>query len=227
MIPRIILGELLNNTNTQNIHQVEIINLSRDVKDLKSEKYLKLNPQGIVPTLVIEYINNNNNNINDNNNEPTIIVIYETLAICYFLSELFINGKLEPNRNNLQKRAKFHQWMSLICNSLQNDSYHYYYSHRYVKSIEQEELLKKETEERMFEKFKIFENELKDGREYILGNNEYSIIDIYLFVVATWTRNMNLKARDLPFLGKYLERIFNRKIVNEIVKSERDSEPYY
>ncbi len=62
------------------------------------------------------------------------------------------------------------------------------------------------------------------GRPYLLGD-AISAVDVYLFMLARWTRNMTRKARDRPHVGPYLARIMARPAVQEAYAVEGTAEP--
>ena len=217
MIPHILLREL------QLPH--EMIFLDRSFNDHKSEHYLKLNPNGLVPTLVCHGLNSAT--------QP--MVLFETNAICLFLAEFF--PSLCPSQSDHVKRAKYLQWMSFLSSSIQADSALYFYPHRYIGSDDCEnsqppsqhdvKQFQQKTEKRLFEKFKIFDSELSDGRNFVLGE-DFSVVDIYLFVLARWTRHMSLKARELPHLSTYLEKMCKRESIQQVFNVEGiETGPFY
>ncbi|KAF0975008.1 hypothetical protein FDP41_005761 [Naegleria fowleri] len=207
MIPHILLCEM------KLQYDIKFLNSSNN--EHKSEEYLKINPNGVVPTLIMKEEGGTDE-----------LVLFETSAICLYLTDRFPQFKLAPPLNT-KERALFYQYLALLSTGIQPDMILFYYPHRYVSSEDQYATFKLETEKRIYEKFKIFDRVLSDGRSYLLGD-EFYCVDIYLFILSRWSRNFEAyKARDLPHLGPYLKRIFERESVQQVFKIEEIQEPYY
>jgi glutathione S-transferase len=114
--------------------------------------------------------------------------------------------------------------MVYLTNTVQADEMLFFYPDRYVPAA-QVDALKATIVDRLAEMFGRI-NEVLASRPYMLGDS-FSVVDIYLFMLARWTRNMPRKARDLPHLGPLLERIMARPAVKEAYAIEGISEPYY
>ncbi|MDB5857936.1 MAG: Glutathione S-transferase (Glutathione transferase)-like protein, partial [Ramlibacter sp.] len=55
----------------------------------------------------------------------------------------------------------------------------------------------------------------------------YSVLDAYAFTLCRWTRNFSHgKARELPQLGPYLQRMLARPAVQRVLAAEEVSPPY-
>jgi len=80
----------------------EFIRLDREKSEQKASDYLKFNPHGRVPTLVYD----------DGH------VIYESAAICQFLTERHPQIGLAP-ANTHPGRGRFLQWTAYLTNTLQ------------------------------------------------------------------------------------------------------------
>jgi glutathione S-transferase len=121
-------------------------------------------------------------------------------------------------------RGEFLKWMVYLTNTIQAELMLYFYAERYVPS-EQVAALKATAVDRVAEMFGRIDAHLAD-RPYLLGER-ISAADIYLFMVARWTRNTTKKARDLPHLGALLARVMARPKVQEAYAIERIVEPLY
>jgi glutathione S-transferase len=67
--------------------------------------------------------------------------------------------------------------------------------------------------------FDTIEQELADGRPYLLGNT-YSILDPYLLMLGRWTRGMKRPARTLPKVGAYMNRLLERPAIRRTFEQE-------
>ncbi|WP_246337652.1 glutathione S-transferase family protein [Azospirillum oleiclasticum] len=184
----------------------ELVFLERAKEEHKSAEYLALNPNGRVPTLV-----------------DGDLVVYESAAICLHLCDRHPQAGLAPAVGT-QERARFYQWMAWLTNTIQPDMLVYFYPERYVPAAACADL-KTVAEGRLHLQFQIADATLAD-RPYLLGET-YSAADAYLFMLARWSRNMTLKARDLPNLGHFLERVYARPAVRAAFVAEGLEAPYF
>jgi glutathione S-transferase len=66
----------------------------------------------------------------------------------------------------------------------------------------------------------------RTGGPWLLGA-QYSALDAYAFTLCRWTRNFSHgKARELPQLGPYLQRVLARPAVQRVLVNEELSPPY-
>src|SRR3954469_3199378 len=79
----------------------EVRNLDLGAREQKSPEYLRLNPAGVVPTLVLDGQ-----------------VICEAAAILMHLADLHANASLAPTPGSAE-RAQYYQWMFFLANTLQ------------------------------------------------------------------------------------------------------------
>lgn len=57
-----------------------------------------------------------------------------------------------------------------------------------------------------------------ESRDYLMGN--FTVADIYLFVVLSWSGHVNLSLADWPVLQAYLGRIAARPAVQQALRAE-------
>ena len=183
----------------------ELAFLDRERGDHKAPGYLKLNPMGRVPTLV-----------------DGDLVLFESAAICLHLAETHPQAGLAPAAG-APERARFLQWLMYLTNTVQADMLVYFYPERFAPAAEAK-AVRALAVDRLMDQFALLDREL-EGREFLVGER-FSVVDAYLFMVARWTRHMPRKARELPHLGPYLERIHNRPSVQAVYAAEA-CEPFY
>ncbi|HYG86476.1 MAG TPA: glutathione S-transferase family protein [Azospirillum sp.] len=165
----------------------------------KAPAYLKLNPMGRVPTLT-----------------DGDLVIFESAAICLHLADKHPDSGLAPPVGS-PERARFYQWLVFMTNTVQADMMLYFYPERFAPA-EDAERVKAMAVDRLMGHFALLDAEL-EGREFLLGER-LSVLDVYLFMLARWTRHMPRKARDLPNLGPFLARIHARPSVQAVYAAE-------
>jgi glutathione S-transferase len=63
------------------------------------------------------------------------------------------------------------------------------------------------------------ERRLSDGRQYLMGDR-FSVADVYLFVVASWSRPTKISLEEFPHLEAWMARIAARKSVQDSLVAE-------
>ena len=198
MAPHILLREL------RVPHELALVDTKNGGQ--RTPEYLRLNPNARVPTLV-----------------DGDVVIYEAAAICLHLCDRHPEAGFAPAVGSAA-RADFYKWLVYLTNTVQADEMLYFYPERYVSEPDQG-ALKTAVVDRVAGMFAQIDGVLA-GRPYLLGA-AVSAVDVYLFMLSRWTRNMPRKARDLPHLGPYLARMMARPAVQEAYAIEGIAEPYY
>lgn len=166
----------------------------------KGAEYLKLNPTGRIPVLVED-------------GEP----LFETVAICMHLAERAPEVGLVPGPD-APERARFLQWLVFMTNTVQPDILMYYYSARYTTDPEGGGGIKEAAAQRLEEWFAIIENALGAG-PYFLGER-YTLLDIYLTMLARWGRFLQTPPRALPKTATLARRVLARPVVGEVLATE-------
>ena len=233
MIPHILLEELgipfelLLVDRTKNLH--------------KSADYLRLNPNGKIPTLVQTIPGQSD------------LVLYESAAICLHLSDTHLEAALAPALGT-HARAHCYKWLLWLSNTFQPDISMYYYPERYV-MISDPQVVKEvsqQAEARIGGHLAQLDAELARVNErmmtgsiapgmapagvpqrmpdasgpWLLGQ-QFSILDPYLFTLCRWTRNFTTQpARTYPHLGPYLQRMLARPSVQRVLATEQLAPPF-
>jgi glutathione S-transferase len=203
MIPHIVLEELgvpyqrVLVDRTQNRH--------------KEPPYLKLNPNGLLPVLV-----------------DGDLVLYETAAVVLHLADTHPQAKLAPPLGTPQ-RAEFYKWLMWMTNTLQATLIAYFYPERWVDegNAEGAAQVKRHAQAKVLGLLQqLDELVTRNGGPWLLGA-DYTVLDAYAFTLCRWTRNFSHgKARDLPQLGPYLQRVLARPAVQRVMVNEELSPPY-
>ncbi len=214
MIPHIVLEELG--------VPFELVLVDRSQNLHKSADYLRLNPNGKIPTMVETMPGRKD------------LVLYESAAICLHLSDTHPRSGLMPAVGS-DERAHAYKWLLWLSNTFQPDIMMYYYPERYVSSggpqivkgvaeqaqarlvghLEQldDELARVKTRSKATD-------DLDDADGWFLGAH-YSVLDSYVFTLCRWTRNFDVQqARSFPHLGPYLRRMLARPAVQRVMATE-------
>ena len=173
-----------------------------------SEKYLKLNPKGAIPALVV--------------NET---ILTETQAILTYLGDLVPEKQLIPSsRDFLRYRA--HEWMNFMSSSV----------HVYIRSIFRPSVYGGDDEsvnahvaaqgvKNLAKAVKVVEKRLGDNT-WALGD-QFSVADAYLFVMYLWTNDSRIPSvPDRSRWDALAERVWQRPAVKRVVGIEQQDRDY-
>ena len=159
----------------------ELIKVDLQSKEQKSAEYLKLNPNGVVPTLIID-------------GTP----VYESPALLMHLADLYPEAGLAPAVGTLE-RAQYYQWMFNLVNPLQSAMRQWWYPNEAAGEANSEatQLAVRERVEACWHRL---DAHLAAEGPYLLGE-KVSAADFMLTMLMRWTRNMPKPATDWPNLN--------------------------
>ena len=179
------------------LHLVDFNNSSQ-----KSDWYLRLNPKGRVPCLVID-------------GQPHT----EQVALSQLLVELHPDAKLAPPANgDLQPRAQYLETMTFVGNTILPAMRDWAYADKdgeeqYAKGVR---LL---AMKRIKDAWGMFDKRL-EGQEYLLGNG-FSVVDVLAGALVTWTVGLQrLALEDHGNVQEWIKRVQARPSWDEARKRE-------
>jgi glutathione S-transferase len=155
----------------------DLVLVDRAKNAQKSNDYLKINPNGRIPTLV-----------------DGDLVLFEAVAIVLHLVDQHPEAGLAP-KVGTPERAKFYQWMTFLTNSLQEELMIWQYPDRLTGA-----------ETRAGAYLDVIERHLKEHGPLFLGET-LSAADFYLVMLARWARPMTNPPRSRPNIAKLLDMI--------------------
>jgi glutathione S-transferase len=150
----------------------DLVRLDVAAKENRRAEYLALNPLGHVPTLV------------DGDR-----VIYETLAICLYLSDRFLDRGLAPALD-APERAAYLQWMAFATATAE----------RAVEDVHEQIVgtAEEDRQPRLVEKARLHFREAAgvldqalEGRSYLVGER-FGTADLMVGSVLNWARTLGL-----------------------------------
>jgi glutathione S-transferase len=202
MTPHIVLREL------GIPFELQLVDRSRMTH--RSPDYLKLNPNGLIPTL-----------------QDADLVLYETAAIVLHLVDTHPDVPLAPALAT-PARAEFYKWLMWLGCSVQPLMTHYFYSDRMV--APSNETAAAQVRDAAEQQIAVLMDRLEDhfarhGQDWMLGER-YSALDAYAFMLCRWTRMMKRPARTLPQLGAFLQRMLSRPAVAQTLAAEQLGKPF-
>jgi glutathione S-transferase len=167
----------------------ELLLVDRTKNAQKSKEYLKINPNGRIPTLVEESL-----------------VLSEAAAIVLHLVDQHADAELAP-RVGTTERAKFYQWLTFLTNSLQEELMIWRYPERLAgEDVAAMEVVKRGAEARASNFLDVVEDHLKANGPLFLGK-KLSAVDFYLVMLARWACSMTKPPRSRPNIAKLLDKV--------------------
>jgi glutathione S-transferase len=174
----------------------------------KSPAYLRLNSNVVVPT----YVDGD-------------LVLSEAAAICLHLADRNPGAGLAPELGTAE-RAQFYKWLIHLTNTVQAELLIYFYPERLTDSAASAAEVKAHAETRVGEMLDRIEAALGAGRPYLLGAR-FSAADLYLLMLARWTRGMASPARNRPAIRRLLETLIERPAIRRVFAVEGIAPPLF
>jgi glutathione S-transferase len=179
-------------------HEIRTLDLEK--REHKSEAYLKLNPAGVIPTLVIDGQ-----------------VICESTAIVMHLADLAGDRGLAPPPAS-PERGQYYRWMVFMANSLQPAFRAWFYPSE-TAGPDYVDAAKRETRAAIERVWDELARHLSAGGPYLLGER-LSAADFLLTVLMRWSRNMPKPSDRWPALHAHAQRMKARPSFKELYVRE-------
>lgn len=178
----------------------ETVALDFEKKDQKRPDFLKLNPAGMVPTLV-------------DNGE----VFTEVAAILTWLAERHQKAGFSVAPDDPRRRL-YLQHMFHLANTLQPAFRLWFYPDEGA-GAENAEATQKFAREKIEAVWTRYDALFADARPFLLGD-EMTAADFLLTMLARWSRNMPKPATKWLHLSAYIARMKNRAALREVHRRE-------
>ncbi|WP_270827796.1 glutathione S-transferase family protein [Aeromonas sp. Y318-1] len=178
----------------------ELLLVDKKSNAQKLANYLKLNPAGRIPTLVVDGQ-----------------AIFESPAICIHICELHPEYELIPLIGD-PKRPLFFQWLSFLNNTLQAELMVRYYPHKHTTDEVSIPCVIAAQDERIAEALSIINDQLENN-EYLLGD-KFSACDYFLFMLAGWSLPIKRSPMTFNHLALYLQRLSENPTVRAVCELE-------
>lgn len=177
----------------------EMVPLDLDGKQQKSAEYLRLNPNGTVPTLIVDGV-------------PR----YEVAALVMLLAERHPERGFVPDVGT-PARADYLMWMVHLANTLQPAFRAWFYPSEPA-GEGHEELVKAAARPRIEAAWERVAAHL-EGRSYMTGV-AVSALDFYATMLMRWSRNMPKPATEWPAIAAYVTRMKARPTFKTLYERE-------
>jgi glutathione S-transferase len=166
-------------------HELRLVDTA--AKQQKSAEYLALNPNGVVPTLVID-------------GKPQ----YEAAALAMLLADRHPQAGLAPALD-APGRADYVQWMFNLANMVQPLFRQWWYPGEPA-GDGNADAVRAHCAPRIEAQWQRIDAHLAANGPYLLGEN-ISAADFYLTMLMRWSRNMPKPATEWPYLAALAERM--------------------
>lgn len=160
-------------------------------KAQRSEAYLRLNPLGQVPTLVID-------------GQPYT----ESAALLMMLADRHPQARLAPLPGTPQ-RNQWYQWLVFLSNALAANFRNWFYPQD-LGSADHPPALRAALQARIEGVWTRLDNHLAARGPYLLGD-QFSAADLQLIMHMRWSRNMPRSALDWPALLQFATLLRGRE----------------
>jgi glutathione S-transferase len=182
-------------------YELELVD--RSVAAHKSAEYMRLNPQGLIPTLI-----------------DGDLVLWETSAILLHIAD---RAGAAPDLGSTE-RAQYYKWLVHLTNTIQSEYLLFYYPERHADDQAGAAIVKAHAEAHLTERFARIDAQLGDG-PYLLGER-LSAADFLLLMLVRWGRGMTQKPRDLPNIGRHTRLMLERPAVIRAFEQEKLPQPW-
>lgn len=177
----------------------ETVKISTAEGRQRSPEYLKINPRGRVPTLVVDGK-----------------VLVENVAILSFLGGGFAARGLWPEKTWDQAQAL--SFMAWLADTVHPAFAHFYRSERYVEGPACIEAVKA-TGRESFTQYLAEIDRLVAGKKWALGNR-FSVVDAYLLVFYRWGNRIGFAVKGLANYTALVDRVLARPAVKKVMADE-------
>ena len=167
-------------------HHMHLVDLAAG--EQRSAEYLKLNPNGVVPTLLID-------------GAP----YYEAAAALMTVAERHPGANLAPPADT-PARAAWNQWILHLANTVQPAFRLWFYPHDIADDAATQSKVKEAARRRIESAWQRLATHLDAHGPYLLGAAP-SAADLLAIMLLRWSRNMPKPATDWPALAAYAARM--------------------
>jgi glutathione S-transferase len=161
-------------------HELRLVN--RDTEEHKGPEYLKLNPNGVVPTLIVD-------------GRP----VYESAALMVLVAERHPEARLAPAPGS-PERASYLQWTLHLANTVQPAFRHWFYPAE-AAGAAHAEAAQEQARGRLERAWDRLDAHLAARGPWITGER-LTAVDFSAAMLARWSRNMPRPATDWPAIGR-------------------------
>ena len=166
-------------------HDKVLVNI--EAGEHRKPEYLKLNPSGVVPTLVVDGV-----------------PLGEAAALCMILAERHPQAGFAPAIGH-EQRAAYQSWMFFLSNTLQV-AYHNWFYPDQPAGQSGVEAVKASARARIEAALDRIDRQIAKSGSYLLGDR-VGAADFVTTMLMRWARNMPKPATEWPAIAGYVKRM--------------------
>lgn len=172
-----------------------------DLRQSPPPDFLKLNPLGAVPVLVME------------NGQP----LTEVSVILQYLADLKPEAGLAPRQGTLE-RLRLQERLNFVATEIHKGYGPLWHVDSITQNLEARQVIRKFAIEELGERFDVIVEKM-GSRPFVMPAG-YSVADAYLFTVVSWSASLKVDLSRWPAIQAYLERVKSRPAVMRALKAE-------
>ena len=165
----------------------ELVKLDLEAGEHRKPEYLRLNPSGLVPTLVVDGV-----------------PLSESAALLMILAERHPQSGFAPPIGNPQRGA-YISWMFYLSNTLQTAYRDWFYPDQPAGAAAVESV-KVSARRRIEACLDRIDGQIAGGGPYLIGDR-VGAADFLVTMLMRWSRNMPKPATQWPAIGDYVKRM--------------------
>jgi glutathione S-transferase len=177
--------------------EYELSVLDMENADESSQNYLKINPRGQVPAMVLE------------DGE----IITESAAISLHIADSHPAAELIPPMGS-SERARVYRWLFYAASNIYEGVLRFYYTERFTTDENQVDQVRESARLFIDYSWDLLEKELGQG-PYLLGDT-YSLVDPYLLMLTNWHDQPENLFTNNPLLKRLCDAVKARPAVQRI-----------
>jgi glutathione S-transferase len=174
--------------------------VSTDEGAQRDPAYLKLNPNGKVPTLVVD----------------GSFVMFESAAMAMFIADRHPAAKLAPAPDEMA-RGHFYQWLVHLTNSMQPAMLRYYYPERHTVDAGGTDAVMKKATEEIATLWGRIDQHLAGHGPYLLGDR-FSAADIFAHMLSLWQQCCPNTYERFPHLKRLADLVAARPAMQRVIQ---------
>jgi len=171
--------------------------LDLDKEEESNDDFLKINPRGQVPALVL----------------PDGSIMTESAAMILHLADSYPEARLLPSPGS-EARAQVYRWLFYAASNLYEGILRFYYTERFSTDTSQVPQIKDAARIFIDQSWTLLENQLQEG-PYLLGE-AYSVVDPYLLMLFNWHEEPEAMLTRNPKLKRLFDTVRARPAVERI-----------
>ena len=191
--------------------EYQLVLVDREQRAQKSAEYLRLNPNGTIPTLVCGPL-----------------VLFEAAAICLHIADTHPAARLAPPLGS-PERAHLYKWLFFLSNTVQPAYMAFRYPEQHLAlegtspggrdRTDLVDAVRTGAAQRAAHAFEVIERAWGEAAPFLLGE-QYSVCDAYLYMLAWWARKLPQPPARLPRIRACVAAVAARAATKRACESE-------